>query len=141
MAYRENILVALDDSDVSWNAFTYAVIMAKQIGNDTITAIHSEPGGDKTQPEDMRSGREILEEAKKRGKEAGIKVDTHILVRGYAADVDIVTFAEENTYNHIVIGHRGLTGLQRVLLGSVAKGVVEKAHCAVTVVRDVCPLE
>jgi nucleotide-binding universal stress UspA family protein len=141
MAYKEKIVVAIDGSDVSWEAFNYAVIIAKQIGDDKVTAIHSEIGGSKTKPEDMRSGREILEEAEQRGKDAGVDVTTHILVRGHEPAVDIVKFAEENSFDHIVLGHRGLTGLQRVLLGSVARGVVERAHCAVTVIRNVCSVE
>ena len=141
MAYKEDILVALDDSDVSWNAFNYAVIMAKQIGVEKITAIHSEIGGTKTKPEKIRDGKEILAEAEERGKNKGVQVQTHILVRGHEPADDIVKFAEENNYNHIVIGHRGFTGLKRVLLGSVAKEVVERAHCAVTVIRDVCPID
>lgn len=64
-----------------------------------------------------------------------------MLVRGYEPDVDIVKFAEERGYNHIIIGNKGASGLVRTLLGGVAEGIVKKAHCAVTVVRDVCPLE
>jgi nucleotide-binding universal stress UspA family protein len=35
----------------------------------------------------------------------------------------------------IVVGHKGRTGLARVLLGSVAEYVVANAHCSVLVVR------
>ncbi|NTW36308.1 MAG: universal stress protein [Syntrophobacteraceae bacterium] len=37
--------------------------------------------------------------------------------------------------NHIVMGHRGESFLQRWLLGSVAKRVLSYAHCTVVVVR------
>lgn len=62
-----------------------------------------------------------------------------MLVRGNDPDVDIVKFAEENDFNHIFLGSRGRSGLERILFGSVAESVVEKAHCCVTIVRGECP--
>lgn len=47
----------------------------------------------------------------------------------------LVYFADENKISTIVIGSRGLTGLKRVLLGSVADYVVRNAHCNVIVIR------
>jgi nucleotide-binding universal stress UspA family protein len=35
----------------------------------------------------------------------------------------------------IVTGTRGLSGFKKVVLGSVASGVVEHAHCSVLVVK------
>lgn len=131
----ERILVGLDDSEESWNAFDYAVREAKEKGIDEITVVHSEVGGKGTDIEEYRSGEKILEEAEDRGEEEDIEVKTHFLVRGHDPDVDIVKFAEENDYNHILVGSRGRSGIGRALLGSVAEGIVEKAHCVVTVVR------
>jgi len=47
----------------------------------------------------------------------------------------LVTEAERQGVSLIVIGSRGLTGLKRTLLGSVADYVVKNAHCNVLVVR------
>ncbi len=59
------------------------------------------------------------------------------LVRAYGNDPAqaIVSYAERNGYHHIIVGSEGRTGAKRMLLGSVAGDVVNRAHCPVTVVR------
>lgn len=132
---EEKILVGLDDSEESWNAFDYAILEAKKKNLEKITVLHSKEGGGKTDLAEYRAGEEILERAESLGEKEDIKVETELLMRGVEPDNDIVKFAEENDFNHIIVGHRGRSGIRRVVLGSVAGGVVEKAHCMVTVVR------
>lgn len=128
----EKILVGLDDSVESWNAFNYAVLEAKRKRLDSITVMHSKERSD---AQEYRKGEEILEEAEERGAEEGVEVKTELLMRGQEPDVDIVKFAEEKDYDHIIVGHKGRSGISGALLGSVAEGVVENANCAVTVMR------
>ena len=47
----------------------------------------------------------------------------------------IVNFAERENIDLIVIGTRGRSGFKKLLLGSVASGVVTYAHCSVMVVK------
>ena len=47
----------------------------------------------------------------------------------------IIDYAAKNNMDLIVIGTRGRTGLKRFLMGSVANGVVQHAHCPVLLVR------
>lgn len=47
----------------------------------------------------------------------------------------IVDEAEEWSADLVVVGHRGLTGLTRLIMGSVAQYVVNHAPCSVEVVR------
>ncbi|MGH9973311.1 MAG: universal stress protein, partial [Nitrososphaeraceae archaeon] len=47
----------------------------------------------------------------------------------------ILKYAEDEEIDLIVVGTRGRTGITRVLLGSVASGVVTYAHCPVIVVK------
>ena len=47
----------------------------------------------------------------------------------------IIDYASNNDVDLIVIGTRGRTGLKRLVMGSVANGVVQHAHCPVLVVR------
>ncbi len=138
MEYK--ILVGLDDSVHSWRALGCAIEEAKVRDLDKITVVHSEEGGGETEIEEYRTSEEILEKAEEVGKKKNISIETHLLVRGYEPDIDIVKFAEDNDFNHIILGSKGRTGLERILLGSVAEGVVEKANCCVTIVRGECPL-
>jgi nucleotide-binding universal stress UspA family protein len=47
----------------------------------------------------------------------------------------IIDYASNKNIDLIVIGTKGRTGLKRFLLGSVASGVVQHAHCPVLLVR------
>lgn len=55
-------------------------------------------------------------------------------LRGDAA-AEIVRHAEETGADLVVVGSRGLTGLDRLLLGSVARNVASDAHGSVLIVR------
>jgi nucleotide-binding universal stress UspA family protein len=63
------------------------------------------------------------------GESPGRTVETHV-VAGRTTP-EIVGFAEETECDLIVIPSHGLSGLERVLLGSVAEGVVRRAPCSV----------
>ena len=47
----------------------------------------------------------------------------------------ILKYAEDEEIDLIVVGTRGRTGIKKMLLGSVASGVVTYAHCPVIVVK------
>jgi len=51
-------------------------------------------------------------------------------------DVAIVRKAEEIRSQLVVVGSRGATGLERLMLGSVAERVLRHAHCPVLVARQ-----
>ncbi len=50
--------------------------------------------------------------------------------------VEIVRYAREVEADLIVMGSHGRTGIEHLLIGSVAERVVRKAPCSVLVVRD-----
>ena len=49
---------------------------------------------------------------------------------------EIVTAAQSTGAGLVVLGTRGLTGLRRLIIGSVARNVLLSAQCSVLVVRD-----
>jgi nucleotide-binding universal stress UspA family protein len=57
------------------------------------------------------------------------------LISSATAVGGIVGFAEKENIDLIVIGTRGRSGFKKLLLGSVASGVVNYAHCPVMVVK------
>ena len=126
------ILVGIDGSSHSYDTLKYAISEAK-IKKAKLTAVLSRHDV-KTGEETIRD-REFLEKAKKMMQDEGIEADVHLLVRGFSSAVDIVKFAEENGYDHIIVGSHGISGITRILLGSVADEVVRKVHCPVTVFR------
>ena len=48
---------------------------------------------------------------------------------------EIERVAEEGGYDTVVVGSRGLSGLERFLVGSVSEHVATHAHATVVVVR------
>jgi len=64
----------------------------------------------------------------------GVEVETHAR-EGDPADV-IIRVAEELGAELIVVGSRGLTGLERFLLGSVSSKLSQHAPTSLMVVRD-----
>lgn len=84
---------------------------------------------------------QIKEQAQKRLEEAGKKVqDMGITARtvmdyGSSPADSILTFAEKEGVDLIVLGSRAKTGLDRFLIGSVASKVVAHSTCSVMVLR------
>jgi len=58
-----------------------------------------------------------------------------ILVDSGSPEAVIVSDAEENAAGLVVIGARGKTPIERLLLGSVAERVIRYAHCSVLIAR------
>jgi nucleotide-binding universal stress UspA family protein len=63
----------------------------------------------------------------------GRPVDTRIEVGGPART--IVDVASDAPFDHVVLGSHGREGVSRILLGSVAEGVVRRSPVPVTIVR------
>lgn len=62
-------------------------------------------------------------------------VDAHSEVAvGHPAE-QLLRYAEQHGIDHIVVGNRGRSLFERLLLGSIARQVVAHAKCNVTVVR------
>jgi nucleotide-binding universal stress UspA family protein len=51
-------------------------------------------------------------------------------------DAEIVAYAKDHGVDLIVMASHGRTGLSRLVMGSVAEGVMRKAHCPVLVVKQ-----
>ena len=81
-----------------------------------------------------REAGELLEEQTERLRSAGSTVAGAHLRRGRPAE-EIVALAEELDAGLVVLGSRGLGAVKRLVVGSVAEGVVSLAPCPVLVVR------
>jgi nucleotide-binding universal stress UspA family protein len=65
----------------------------------------------------------------------GVKFTTETILDVASAVDSIVNYAESKKSDLIVIGTKGRTGIKRLLLGSVASGVVTHASCPMLVTR------
>ena len=75
----------------------------------------------------------LVQRAADEARSKGVEVGTHVR-EGQPAEV-IIDVAHQEQADLIVVGSRGLTGIQRYLMGSVSSKVSEHAPCSVMVVR------
>lgn len=142
----KHVLVPVDDSERSMEAFDYAV---QEYGSDTITALTViDPhhyyattgldGASYNTIEQIKSsfearGKDLLESVESKATEQGVDIETE-LAFGPVADT-IVSQANGLNVDHIVMGSHGRSGASRILLGSVAETVTRRAPVSVTIVR------
>jgi nucleotide-binding universal stress UspA family protein len=133
------ILHPTDFSKLSDHAFELAASLARDYGAQLLV-LHVVPppimiygeGVIVPQPENYQNQlREKLFQLKP--KDPRVHVD-HRLAEGDPV-VEILRVAGESNCELIVLGTHGGTGLARVLMGSVAEGVVRKALCPVLTVK------
>lgn len=65
----------------------------------------------------------------------GVKLKTEIVASPTSIVPAIVDYAEKNKADLIIVGTRGRSGFTKLLLGSVASGVVTYASCPVMVIK------
>jgi nucleotide-binding universal stress UspA family protein len=137
----EKILVAIDGSDCSDNAFAkaleLAVLMQAQLTalavEGPLPAYAATVGEvDEVKREKDSFFRTLAEDARAQGERAGVEIDVDVRP-GHPAEL-ISRVAQEGGYDLIVLGHRGHF-LRDRLLGSTADRVAEHAHCPVMIVR------
>ena len=139
-----NILVALDGSEVSQRALVRAADEAK-LWKANLHAIYViETGLFSSLPLDNtveimysvleKEGNEVLEKAKKYGTDMGITVFTH-MEQGHAGS-EIVTLAEREKVDLILVGSHGKSNADRLLIGSVSTFVVTHSTTSTMVVRS-----
>ena len=142
------ILYCTDGSDSAVKAGTVAAEMARKFGA-ALTVLHVfhppayiypafDGAGFVIDPVDAEKfAREVkdgvamrpLRALSDKGVNAEVRQET-----GYPADV-IVQLADEEKFDLIIMGSRGLGGLKSLVLGSVSDRVVHHAHCPVLIVR------
>jgi nucleotide-binding universal stress UspA family protein len=84
--------------------------------------------------ETYEEARRLLNEEAKRVEDGGGRIAESHIRRGQFVD-EILDLAQEIEVGLILMGGRGLGPVKRLLLGSVAEGVVHDAHCPVLVLR------
>ncbi len=143
------IMACTDGSPISTMAVQRAVILAKSFRDAKVLLVHvhqdSLYGSPILQthmaieiPPDLeekmyQKSRQLLKSAEQILEKEEVEYTAHLL-RGSPAE-RILDFAEEENIDLVVLGHKGRSGLGRVLMGSVSSTVVQQAHCDVYVVK------
>ncbi len=83
----------------------------------------------------VKDGELGLATASAQASRLGVANVTSLLVNGRPDDQIVSTLNGDPSFDLVVVGTHGRTGLQRVLLGSVAEQVVRHAPCSVLVAR------
>ncbi len=138
-------LVAIDGSPSGAKAREVAAELASKMGAElrVVTVedfehLRREVGRGRARPQlqrTMRDAAEVLVERERAKAERQTGPVSDKVLSGAEAAEALVKYAEGEGADMLIVGSRGLAGIERVLLGSVAERVVRLAHCPVLVVR------
>lgn len=137
-----NILLASDGSEHALKAAEKAKFLVQNNPNAKIEMVYV-VDGPTTKSDVLHNWNTLdLEQQRKEKlrrtewalKEVGVNYELKIL-RGEPGPV-LVKYANDNQFDIIVIGSRGLNSLQEMVLGSVSHKVVKRVNCPVLVVKN-----
>jgi nucleotide-binding universal stress UspA family protein len=144
--FPARILLAIDGSDESREATKTAEGLASGTGSE-LYVVHAGPTAQLpyTSPYLAENVESYFEQSKKEAREflesrveeirGEVDVTVHANLRPGDPAKEIVELSDEIDAGLVVIGSRGLGGMQRALMGGVSDTVVRHAHCPVLVVR------
>ncbi|SEP03522.1 Nucleotide-binding universal stress protein, UspA family [Halogranum amylolyticum] len=139
----DNVLVAFDGSPLAERALTYALenfpdatITTIYVINPIDSVVDVEAGG-------LPVAEDWYDNAQERA--AGIHTTAMDLAAEHGIDLDTVTevdrpaqaileYADDHDIDQIVMGSHGRSGMDRMLLGSVAETVTRRARIPVTII-------
>ena len=131
----KKILLPTDGSTHSLKAAEYAAEISKQFDSEThILNVITKSIIRISRKREEKSSVQALEETKDVFDRRSIKVIVRKVVRGNPAEI-ICKIAEEEGFDLIVIGSRGLSGMKAFFLGGVSDKVSRHAICPVLIVR------
>ena len=146
-AMYEKILVPLDGSELAECALPHVKNLVKEgaVGEVillNVVMVHLPGRGEYSGLNDINTIREnlfmesrkYLADVESRLASESIHVKTESLEGNRPADV-ISDYAQKNRMDMIVIATHGYTGLKKLMLGSVALGVLHESHIPVLLIR------
>ncbi|THB76239.1 MAG: universal stress protein [Desulfobacteraceae bacterium] len=128
------ILVGYKGTNVGKDLLDIAVKHAKAFDGD-VQIVTSMIGGDQAKGETIATAESNLESAKAYCEDQGIKVETHLLIRGMEPGEDILQFAKEIKAEEIIIGVKSRSKVGKLLFGSAAQFVILNAEIPVVSVK------
>jgi nucleotide-binding universal stress UspA family protein len=139
----EKILIPTDSSEVSIEASKHALEIAKAMGSkvyaiyviDIVPFIGLPTEGLWESMKDIleEEGKDALKKIEENAKKMGVEIKSEILEGNPVKE--ILDYAERKNVDLIVLGTTGKSGLDKLLLGSVAEKVSKGSHCPVLLVK------
>ncbi|MBT2643468.1 universal stress protein [Bacillus sp. ISL-41] len=137
----QKILLAADGSEHSKRAADHAIMIANCQGDSKIEIVYVVDGD--SSKSDVLSNwnssdindkrKERLKDIEQKAKNSGVNFEIKIL-HGEPGPA-MVEYTNQNKFDLVVIGSRGLNGLQELMLGSVSHKVAKRANCPVMIVK------
>jgi nucleotide-binding universal stress UspA family protein len=138
----KRLLVPIDGSEQAWNALDHATAENPAAALTLLHVINPVGAGTGAQVADVGYGEQWYEDAERRAESLFESARERVGDRSVETETTvgrparaIVTFAEDETIDAIVMGSHGRDGVSRIVLGSVAETVVRRSPVPVTVVR------
>lgn len=142
----DNIIIATDGSDPSYQAANQGVEIARLSGGKVVAVYvvdvhrlaqlpgYTAVGGikDRLLEEMLRHGQEATEMVEHIAGNAGVPC-SKVILKGHPSD-ELLRYSEQSRANLLVMGSIGKSGLNRFLLGSVAEKVVQHTKVPVLIV-------
>src|SRR6187200_2121608 len=130
----KRILIAIDESKYREKIIRYGLTLAKSLGAD-VAAVHVidrssltslsdlggllgyyEGGNIAYYEEELRKhAKELLDEADILAKKEGVKINTEVIMNASSTAEGIINYASSRSIDLIVIGTKGMTGVQKFL--------------------------
>ena len=145
------IVVGVDGSEESMKAAEYAISIAKLYNAElnAITVLTSDIGyiysspGVESPPLTVKEiillagdeAKKWFDEIKEKANKKGIQLKTEYIVAKKSLLNTILEYIEEHDINLVVVGTRGRSGIKKMLLGSIASGLVTYSPCPVLVIK------
>jgi nucleotide-binding universal stress UspA family protein len=145
------IVVGVDGSEESMKAAEYAISIAKLYNAElnAITVLTSDIGyicsspGVESPPLTVKEiillagdeAKKWFDEIKEKANKKGIQLKTEYIVAKKSLLNTILEYVEEHNINLVVVGTRGRSGIKKMLLGSIASGLVTYSPCPVLVIK------
>ena len=143
----KNILIPFDGSRYSEKAFEKALEIASKFESKltALTVLHAkleDSSGvsierlSELQDEQVDEATAMLKNLEEKAKPENIQMSIKVIHNPSPAD-GILSYADNNNVDLIVMGSHGRTGLRKIVLGSVASNVLGQAKCPVLITKGV----
>jgi nucleotide-binding universal stress UspA family protein len=130
----QKILYPTDFSSHSNQAYFHAIALAESHGA-SLTILYVYTPGAAREGRDGAADRSYWQSQLEQIRPVNPRIPVHhVLLEGDPA-TEIVKYARDAGIDLIVMGTHGRTGLERLLMGSVAEKVMREAPCSVLVVK------